>query len=59
MAINLASKFESKTSELLKVGRKTKGVTNQDWSWEGVNAINVYTLTDPTMGDYNRRQVGS
>lgn len=53
MAINLASKFESKTSELLKVGRKTKGVTNQDWSWEGVNAINVYTLTDPTMGDYN------
>lgn len=53
MAINNASKFESKTSELLKVGRKTKDVTNQDWSWDGVNAINVYTLTDPTMGDYN------
>lgn len=53
MAINLASKFESKTSELMKVARKTKDMTNQDWSWDGVNAINVYTLTDPTMGDYD------
>ncbi len=53
MAINLASKFESKTSDLLKVGRKTTGVTNNDWSWDGVNAINVYTLTDPTMGNYD------
>lgn len=53
MAINLASKFESKTSEALRVGRKTKLVTNDDWSWDGVNAINVYTLTDPTMGNYD------
>jgi hypothetical protein len=52
MAINLAQKFESKTSDLLKVARKTKGMTNQDWNWDGVNAINVYTLTDPTIGDY-------
>jgi hypothetical protein len=52
MAINLASKFESKTSDLLKVARKTKGMTNQDWDWDGVNAINVYTLTDPTINDY-------
>lgn len=53
MAINLATKFESKTSELLKVRRKTKDMVNQDWDWDGVNAINVYTLTDPTMGNYN------
>ncbi len=53
MAINKASKFESKTSELLKVGRKTSAVTNNDWNWDGVNAINVYTLTDPTMGNYD------
>lgn len=53
MAINLASKYESKTSELLKVRRKTKEVVNNDWSWDGVNAINVYTLTDPVMGNYN------
>ena len=53
MAINLASKFQKRTSDLLKVGRKTKGMTNQDWDWDGVNSINIYTLTDPTMGDYN------
>lgn len=53
MAVNLASKYEKKTSEAMAVGRKTKLVTNQNWSWDGVNAINVYTLTDPTMGNYD------
>jgi hypothetical protein len=53
MAINLASKFEKKTSEILKVGRKTAVGTNQDYSWEGVNAIDVHTLTDVTMGNYD------
>lgn len=53
MAINLATKYESKTSDLVKARRKSKGFTNQDWDWDGVNSINVYTLADPTMGDYN------
>lgn len=53
MAINLASKFEKKTSELMKARKKTEGVVNKDYSWDGVNAINVYTLTDPTMGNYD------
>lgn len=52
MAINLASKFEKATSELLKARAKTSGIVNNDWVWDGVNAINVYTLTDPTMGNY-------
>jgi hypothetical protein len=53
MAINLATKFESKTSELLKARAKTTSIVNTDWSWDGVNAIKVYTLTDPTMVTYN------
>lgn len=53
MAINMASKFEKKTSELLKAKRKTESVVNNDFSWDGVNAINVYTLTDPSMGSYD------
>lgn len=53
MAINLAVKYEGKTSELLKARRKSEKFVNQDWSWDGVNAINVYTLTDPTMVNYN------
>lgn len=53
MAVNLATKFETKTSELQKARRKTKLMTNQDWSWDGVNAIIVSTLADPTMGNYD------
>lgn len=52
MAINLATKFQEKTSDLLKLRAKTTSIVNQDWSWDGVNAIKVYTLTDPTMGNY-------
>lgn len=52
MAINLATKFAPKVSHIMKHGRKTKSATNQDWDWDGVNAVKVYTLTDPTMGDY-------
>ena len=53
MAINLATKFMSKTSDLVKARRKSEKFTNKDWSWDGVNAISVYTLTDPTMGAYD------
>ena len=53
MAINLATAFQSKTSDLLVASRKTKGMTNQDWSWDGVDTIKVYTLADPTIGNYN------
>lgn len=52
MAINLASKFEKKTAELLKAKAKTASIVNSDWSWDGVNAINVYTLADVSMGNY-------
>ena len=52
MAINLATKFSPKVSHIMKHGRKTKSATNQDWDWDGTNAIKVYTLTDPTMGNY-------
>lgn len=52
MAVNLASKFEKKTSDLMVAAAKTSGIVNNNWNWDGVNAINVYTLTDPTINDY-------
>lgn len=52
MSVNLATKFEGKTTELLKAVAKTNSIVNNEWSWDGVNAINVYTLTDPVMGNY-------
>lgn len=53
MAINLATKFQKKTSDLMVARSKTSEIINQDWDWDGVNSIKVYTLTDPTIGNYS------
>lgn len=53
MAVNLATKFEKKTSDLMVLKAKTSSIVNQDWDWDGVNAIKVYTLSDPTIGNYS------
>lgn len=52
MAINMATKFEKKTSELIKAKRKSKDFTNQDWDWDGVDTIKITTLEDPEIVDY-------
>lgn len=51
--ITLAQKYEKKTSDLMKARRKTKLVTNDDWDWDGVDTIKVFTLTDPDIVDYD------
>lgn len=53
MAINLATKFATKTSDLLKLKMLSKPFVNDNWDWDGVNSINIYTLLDPTMQNYN------
>lgn len=53
MAINLTSKFQKATSDLLKVGSKTSMIINDRWDWDGANAVKVYTLADPTIGNYD------
>jgi hypothetical protein len=52
VAINYASRFQTKTSDLIKAKRKTKDMTNQNWKWDGSQSIIVTTLTDPTMNTY-------
>lgn len=53
MGINLATRFATPTSNLLKAKKKSAKFVNHDWDWDGVNAIIVSTLTDPTIVDYN------
>ena len=53
MAINAATKFASKTSDLLYTERKTQLVTNQDYDFDGVETVKIYTLSDPTIGNYD------
>ena len=53
MAINLTTKFQKATSDLLKVGSKTSMIVNDRWDWDGANAVKVYTLADPTIATYD------
>lgn len=53
MAINLTTKFQKATSDLLKAGSKTSMIVNDRWDWDGANAVKVYTLADPTIGNYD------
>lgn len=52
MSVNLATAYQKKTSDLMVAAAKTSAITNNNWSWDGVNAIKVYTLSDPTINDY-------
>lgn len=50
--ISLVTKYQSRTSDLIKAKRKSKGFTNQDWSWDGAETIKVATLVSPDIIDY-------
>ncbi len=59
MAINKATVFQKKVSNLLRVRRKSEPFVNHDWSWDGAESIIVSTLTDPTMGNYDASAVSN
>lgn len=54
MAINLASKFESKVAERFSLKSITDAYAGKDYSFEGVKTINVYTIDTVQMVDYTR-----
>lgn len=54
MAVNLATKYSSKVDERFKLKSLTEAATNQDYDWDGVNAIKVYSIPTVAMGTYSR-----
>ncbi|MGL4453801.1 MAG: N4-gp56 family major capsid protein [Sarcina sp.] len=52
MAMNYASKYESKVQERFKLGSQTNMAVNSEYEFVGVNAINVYTIPTTSMNDY-------
>jgi N4-gp56 family major capsid protein len=54
MAVNLASKYSAKVDERFKLKSLTEAATHQDFDWEGVNAINVYSIATSAMNTYTR-----
>lgn len=54
MAQNLAVKYSPKVAERFSTGSLTKDGTNTDYDWNGVNAINVYSVDTTPMSNYTR-----
>lgn len=53
-AIDLTTKFQPHTDEQFKAESKRNLLTNDDYKWDGANAIKVYKVTTASMNDYNR-----
>jgi N4-gp56 family major capsid protein len=54
MAVNLASKYSTKVDERFKLKSITEAAVHQDFEWNGVNAVNVYSIATSAMGNYAR-----
>lgn len=54
MAVNLASRYEKKVDERFKLKSLTDKAVNHEYSWEGVNAITIYSIPTVAMGDYTK-----
>lgn len=52
MTQNLASKYSAKVDERFKLGSLTAGLTNQDYEWNGVNSIYVYSIATSPLNNY-------
>jgi N4-gp56 family major capsid protein len=52
MAVNLASKYSSKVDERFKLSSFTESVINQNYDWDGVNSVTVYSVSTAPMGNY-------
>ena len=61
MTQNLATKYSAKVDERFKLGSLTAGLTNQDYEWNGVNSIYVYSgpvyLNNPNFKPFSKYDV--
>ena len=51
---NLAGKYSAKVDEAFRRGALLHHVTNQDYDWNGVNTVYVYSIPVVDLGDYTR-----
>lgn len=49
---NYASKFSPLVDEAFKIGSLTTGLVNNDYDWEGVATVNVYSIPTVQLGNY-------
>jgi len=54
MAINLTSRYSDKVAERFKKASLTGGVSNKDYSFEGVRTVKVFSVDTVPLTDYSR-----
>lgn len=54
MAINLTSKYSDKVADHFKKSSLTGGVSNRDYTFEGVKTVKVFSVDTVALSDYNR-----
>jgi hypothetical protein len=59
MAMNLAEKFESKVDERFTAQSYAVGVTGNNFSFDGVETVNVYDMPIAPLHDYDRSRAMS
>lgn len=52
MAVNYAAKYDSKVQERFKLKALTESAVNRDYTWSGVDTVNVYTIPTSPLNDY-------
>lgn len=54
MAQNLASKYSAKVAERFYAKNLTETAVNNDYDWDGVTTVNVYSVNTAALGTYSR-----
>ncbi len=56
MAINLATKASPKVAERFTRKSATEGLFSQDYDWQGVSTVRVYSVDSLPLNDYDKSQ---
>lgn len=59
MAQNLAVKYSPKVAERFYAKNLTETAVNNDYDWDGVTTVNVYSVNTTPMGTYSRTGAGN
>ena len=57
--INYAEKYEAQVDERFKVASVTESAVNRNYSFDGVNKINIYSVETAPLNDYNRESASN
>lgn len=54
MTVNLAQKYATKVDERFKQGALTDSIINNDYDWQGVDTIKIYSIETVNLSNYSK-----